>query len=78
MGPPARLQDRAKLLIATAPRGPCGHLLHAGLRDVMLPGGDPGGLAPMYSAQLFTTVEGARGAEGIFKSNNNKNSNHHS
>ena len=32
----------------------------------------------MYSAQLFTTVVGARGAEGIFKSNNNKNSNHHS
>ena len=47
-------------------------------RDVMSPGGDPGGLFCIYSAQLFTIVEVARGAEGIFKSNNNKNSNNYS
>lgn len=41
-------------------------------------GQDPGGLVPIHSAQLFTTIEGARGTEGIFKSNNNKNSNNYS
>ena len=77
-GAPGQATGQGQASHRHSSKGPCGHLLHAGLRDVMLPGGDPGGLAPMYSAQLFTTVEGARGAEGIFKSNNNKNSNHHS
>lgn len=52
MGPWPGHWDRAEPLTATAIRGHYGCQPQAGLRDMISLGGDPGGLVPIYSAQL--------------------------
>lgn len=69
--------DRAEPLTATAIRGPYRRQPQVRLRDIISLGGDPGGLVPFIQLS-FRYSGSSTWSRGIFKSNNNKNSNNHS